>query len=299
MKLGFSLPTAGAWATPENQIRVARQAETLSYHSLWVFQRLLYALDPKNEYPPVPGKTWPKPFESVLDPIVTLSYVAAATSRIRLGTSVLIMPFYTPVVLAKQLATLDVLSGGRLDVGLGLGWSEDEYEAVGVPYKARGRRGDEFLRCLDMIWTQDVIEFHGEFYHVPRCRVEPKPVQKPRPPITIGGYGRTVVKRAVELADGFNGGNVPMASVAPLVREVREAAAARGKDPARLHIVCRGSYRVLETPQGPDRRDPRGHRPLRGRRPHRAVPRGQLRAGRPLARADPRRDDPEVSLDFS
>jgi probable F420-dependent oxidoreductase len=254
MKLGFSLPTAGAWATPENQIRVARQAETLGYHSLWVFQRLLYALDPKNEYPPVPGKTWPKPFERVLDPIVTLAYVAAATSRIRLGTSVLIMPFYTPVVLAKQLATLDVLSGGRLDVGLGLGWSEDEYEAVGVPYKARGRRGDEFLRCLDMIWTQDVIEFHGEFYHVPRCRVEPKPVQKPRPPITIGGYGSTVVKRAVELADGFNGGNVPMASVAPLVREVREAAAARGKDPDRLHIVCRGSYRVHDAPQGPDRR---------------------------------------------
>jgi alkanesulfonate monooxygenase SsuD/methylene tetrahydromethanopterin reductase-like flavin-dependent oxidoreductase (luciferase family) len=105
-----------------------------------------------------------------------------------------------------------------------------------------------------MIWTHDVIEFHGEFYHVPRCRVEPKPVQKPRPPITIGGYGSTVVKRAVELADGFNGGNVPMASVAPLVREVREAAAAHGKDPARLHIVCRGSYRVLDTAQGPDRR---------------------------------------------
>ncbi len=89
---------------------------------------------------------------------------------------------------------------------------------------------------------------------MPRCRVEPKPVQKPRPPITIGGYGSTVVKRAVELADGFNGGNVPMASVAPLVREVREAAAARGKDPDRLHIVCRGSYRVHDVPQGPDRR---------------------------------------------
>jgi len=123
-----------------------------------------------------------------------------------------------------------------------------------VPYRARGRRGDEFLRCLDMIWTQDVVEFHGEFYQVPRCRVEPKPLQKPRPPITIGGYGSTVVRRAVELGDGFNGGNVPMASVAPLVREVREAAVARGKDPARLHIVCRGSYRVHDRAQGPDRR---------------------------------------------
>src|SRR6266581_4339323 len=200
MKLGFSLPIAGDWATPENQVRVARQAESLGYHSLWVFQRLLYALEPRNEYPPIPGKLWPKPFERVFDPIVTLAYVAAATTRIRLGTSVLIMPFYSPVMLAKQLATLDVLSAGRLNVGLGIGWSEDEYEAVGVPFKQRGRRGDEFLRCLDTIWTQDVIEFQGEFYRIPRCRVEPKPVQKPRPPITIGGYGSTVVKRAVELA---------------------------------------------------------------------------------------------------
>jgi alkanesulfonate monooxygenase SsuD/methylene tetrahydromethanopterin reductase-like flavin-dependent oxidoreductase (luciferase family) len=147
-----------------------------------------------------------------------------------------------------------VLSGGRLDVGLGLGWSQDEYEAVGVPFKHRGRRADEFLRCLDAIWSQDVTEFHGEFYHVPRSRVEPKPVQKPRPPITIGGYGSTVVKRAVELGDGFNGGNVPMASVAPLVKEVKDAAAAFGKDPGSLHIVCRGTYRVHDTPQGPDRR---------------------------------------------
>ena len=127
-------------------------------------------------------------------------------------------------------------------MGLGLGWSIDEYEAVGVPYKARGRRADEFLRCLDAIWSNEVVEFHGEFYNVPRCKVEPRPIQKPRPPLTIGGYGSTVVKRAVTLGDGFNGGNVPMASVAPLVREVREAAAAIGKDPDKLHIVSRGTY---------------------------------------------------------
>jgi probable F420-dependent oxidoreductase len=254
MKLGFSLPTAGEWATPENQIRIARQAESLGYHSLWVFQRLLYALEPRNEYPPIPGKLWPKPFERVFDPIVTLAYVAAVTTRIRLGTSVLIMPFYSPVVLAKQLATLDVLSAGRLNVGLGIGWSEDEYEAVGVPFKQRGRRGDEFLRCLDTIWANDVVEFRGEFYRVPRCRVEPKPVQKPRPPITIGGYGSKVVKRAVELGDGFSGGNMPLTAVEPLVREVRDAASALGKDPNLLHIVCRGSYRVYDTPQGMDRR---------------------------------------------
>jgi probable F420-dependent oxidoreductase len=254
MKLGFALPTGGAWATPENVVTVAQRAEALGYNSLWVFQRLLYAMEPKNDYPPLPGQPWPKPFERAFDPIITLAYVAAATKRIRLGTSVLIMPFYQPVVLAKQLGTLDVLSGGRLDVGLGLGWSIDEYEAVGVPYKARGRRADEFLRCLDAIWSNEVVEFHGEFYNVPRCKVEPRPIQKPRPPLTIGGYGSTVVKRAVTLGDGFSGGNVPMASVAPLVREVREAAAAIGKDPDKLHIVSRGTYQVFDTPQGKDRR---------------------------------------------
>ncbi len=254
MKLGFSLPMAAPWASPDNQVRVAQAAERLGYQSLWVFQRLLYAIEPKNDYPPLPGQPWPKAFQSVYDPIVSLAYVAGATTRIRLGTSVLLMPYYTPVMLAKQLATLDIVSRGRLDVGLGIGWSRDEYEAVGVPYEHRGRRGDEFLRCLKAIWTQDVVEFHGEFYTVPRARVEPKPVQKPHPPITIGGYSSAVVQRAVTLADGFNGGNVPLDRVAPLVKELRMAAQAAGRDPSTLHVVSRGSFQVHGRPQGPSRR---------------------------------------------
>jgi probable F420-dependent oxidoreductase len=182
MKLGWALPVAGAWATPENQVRTAQHAERLGYSGLWVLQRLLYALDPKGPYPPLPNQPWPKMFESVMDPIVALAYVAGQTSRIRLGTSVLIMPYYSPILLAKQLATLDQVSNGRLDVGLGLGWSEDEFDASGVSFKQRGRRGDEFLRCLKTIWTEDVVEFHGDFYHVPRSRVLPKPRQTPHPP---------------------------------------------------------------------------------------------------------------------
>ncbi|HET7876836.1 MAG TPA: LLM class F420-dependent oxidoreductase [Methylomirabilota bacterium] len=255
MKLGFSLPTAGAWATPENQLRIARRAEELGYHSLWVFQRLLYALEPKNEYPPLPGQAWPKPFERVADPIVTLAWIAATTSRIRLGTSVLILPYYTPIMLAKQLATLDLVSGGRLHVGLGTGWSMDEYDAVGVPYRDRGRRVDEFLRCLKAIWTEDPVDFKGEFYRIPKSRIEPKPLQKPHPPITIGGYaGAAVVRRAVTLGDGFNGGNMPLADVAPVVKAVKEAARAAGRDPASLHIVCRGSFSLRATPLGKERR---------------------------------------------
>ena len=254
MKLGVALPAAGAWATPDNQVRVAQRAEALGYHSLWVFQRLLYALTPKNDYPPMPGQPWPKAFQRAVDPIVTLAYVAGATSRIRLGTSVLITAYYTPIMLAKQLATLDLVSRGRLDVGLGIGWSRDEYEASGVPYERRGKRGDEFIACLKTIWTSEQPEFHGEFYTLPRSIVEPRPVQKPHPPITIGGYGPTVIRRAVTLGDGFNGGNVPLAQVAPLVAQIKDAARAAGRDPDALHVVSRGSYLVHDAPQGVGRR---------------------------------------------
>jgi probable F420-dependent oxidoreductase len=254
MKLGVALPLAGDWATPENQITVAQRAEALGYHSLWVFQRLFYAVAPQNDYPPMPGQPWPAGFRRVSDPIVTLAYVAGATTKIRLGTSVLITAYYTPIMLAKQLATLDRVSRGRLDVGLGIGWSRDEYEASGVSYERRGRRGDEFIRCLRAIWENETSEFEGEFYRLPRSIVEPKPVQKPRPPITVGGYGPTVINRAVTLGDGFNGGNVPLAQVAPLVGQIKDAARAIGRDPESLHIVSRGAYVVYDTPQGKERR---------------------------------------------
>ncbi len=254
MKLGFSLPVAGAWATPANQVRVAQEAERLGFHSLWVLQRLLYPVVPQNEYPPMPGRAWPECFESVADPIVSLAFVAGATSRIRLGTSVLVMPYYTPVMLAKQLATLDRVSGGRLDVGLGVGWSRDEYEAVGVPFEKRGRRADEFLACLKAIWTEDPVEFRGEFYQVPRAFVRPRPVQVPHPPITVGGYGMAAVRRAVTFGDGFSGGNVPLESVAPLVQALRDAAERAGRDPARLQVVCRGTFQPFDAPRGEVRR---------------------------------------------
>src|SRR2546430_11655255 len=252
MKLGFSLPMAGSWATPQNQILVAQRAEALGYHSLWVFQRMLYPIKPQNDYPPLPGQPWPKSFERVMDPLVSLAFVAAVTSRIRLGTSVLIVPYYTPVMLAKQLATLDIVSGGRLDVGLGLGWSKDEFDAVGVPHEGRGKRADEFLRCLKAIWTEDPVEFKGEFYSVPRARVEPRPVQRPHPPITIGGYGPTVIRRAVTY-DGFNGGNVPPGQGAPLRKGIKAAGEAAGRGSPTPQIGRRRSLPRPATPHGPHR----------------------------------------------
>ena len=157
-------------------------------------------------------------------------------------------------MLAKQLASLDVLSGGRLTVGAGLGWSRDEYEAVGVPLRGRGRRMDECLRCLAAVWADGVTRFDGEFYVVPPSLVEPKPLQRPRPPILVGGYSEAAIRRAVTLADGYIGGNVPLATVAPLVRRLEEAAEGAGRDPRALQVISRGSVRLEDRPLDGERR---------------------------------------------
>ncbi len=233
---------------------MARRAEALGYDSVWVFQRLLYAKRPRNEYYGAPGRAWPEAFKSVLDPLVALTFAAAVTERVRLGVSVLLMPFYAPVVLAKALATLDVLSRGRLDVGLGLGWSEDEYEAVGASPRRRGARADEFLKVLKAVWTQEDVGFTGEFYTIPPSRIEPKPVQKPHPPLLIGGYSEGVFRRIAALADGYTAGNVPLTEVAAVIERLRSAARAAGRDPAHFSIVCRGAYRVTPESGGSGRR---------------------------------------------
>src|SRR5438270_2988547 len=256
MQLGFCLPFAGSWATPDNQVTVARRAEELGYSSLWVAQRLLYPLEPRNDYPSAPGQPWPSPFQRLVDPIVTLAHVAGATRRIRLGTATLIAVYVPPVVLAKQLATLDVVSGGRLGVGVSLGWSQDEYEACGVPFRERGARLDEYLRCLQALWGDDPVEFSGRFYTVPRSVFRPKPHQRPRPPILVGGYAPATVRRAAALGDGYLGGNVPLARVVPLVGELRAAASSAGRDPATLRIVCRGSVRLFDQSLSDDDRRP-------------------------------------------
>ena len=254
MRLSVSLPMAGAWATPSNMVRVAQRAEALGYSSVWTISRLLYALEPRNDYPAAPGEPWPASFRSVADSIVALAFVASATERIRLATGVINPLFYSPVMLAKQLATLDVVSAGRLTVGVGLGWSEDEFESVGTPFRERGRRLDEFLECMNLIWTQDEIEYHGAFYDVPRSVVEPKPLQRPHPPVLVGGYADAAFRRAVTLGDGYVAGNIPLAETAPLVAKVADAAEQAGRDPSSLLVVSRGRVELTEGPRGADRR---------------------------------------------
>jgi probable F420-dependent oxidoreductase len=237
VKIGFGLPMSGSWATPTNVRHVARRAEELGYHELWSFQRLLSAVD----------GSWGEMYRSVLDPLTALGFAAAVTSRIRLGVAVVNLPFVSPVLLAKQAATVDILSDGRLDLGLGLGWSDEEYVASGASKKDQGRRADEFLSTLKTLWTDDVVNVDGEFYRIPAARAEPKPVQRPHPPILLGGTAAPALRRAGRLADGWvSSSRADLTVIGDSVRIVKDAATEAGRDPATLRFVCRGAVKIRE-----------------------------------------------------
>ena len=197
LKFGITLPQLGNQATRENLIRYAKMSEESGFDSVWVLERLLWPVNPQSPYPATPDGSLPSAYQSVLDPLDTLSFVAANTDKISLGTSVIDALFHTPVVLGKRFATLDVLSEGRAICGLGIGWSKDEYQASNIPFKNRGKREDEFIQILKRIWTEDVVEFKGEYYTIPPSKIGPKPVQKPHIPIFIGGFTPNTFSRIV------------------------------------------------------------------------------------------------------
>jgi len=168
MRIGFALPNIGPVATPEAVIAVAERAEALGHDSLWTIERLLYPVKPQRPYPVTADGSLPEVYKHALDPLESLTFAAARTRKIALGTSVLDIPYYNPVMLARRLTTLDFLSQGRVRVGLGLGWNKDEVDATGADFKQRGAMADEFLQVLKAIWTTNPVEFHGNFYQIPK-----------------------------------------------------------------------------------------------------------------------------------
>lgn len=240
MKMGFAVPVSGSWATPERQQHIARRAEDAGYDSIWTFQRLLYPAEPE-------GARWKEAYRSVQDPLVTLAYLAGHTSRVRLGVALLNMPFFSPAVLAKQLATLDIASGGRLDTGLGIGWAKEEYAAAGATYAKRGRRAEEFLRALEALWTEKIVDFHGDFYEVPAARMEPKPLQRPHPPMILGGGSDAALRRAGRLTQGWmSGSGADLSTIGEAIATVKDGAREAGRDPEKLRFVCRGVVRIRD-----------------------------------------------------
>jgi probable F420-dependent oxidoreductase len=235
MRIGVGAPISGAWAGPENLARVAEEAEGLGYASLWTLQRLLVGTD--QDLHPV--------YHSVLDPITALAFAAARTSRIRLGVGVINLPFVPPAYLAKQAATLDVLSNGRLDLGLGVGWSPAEFTASGASTARRGPRTVEYVQVLRTLWADEVSGFDGEFYTVPPSRMLPKPVQQPAPPVILGGGVPAALQRAGRIADGWiSSSGADLTRLADDIALVREGAEEAGKDPAAVRVIVRGVVRV-------------------------------------------------------
>ena len=243
MRIGFGAPVAGAWATPFSLSNFAGRAEEAGYATLWTFQRLL-----------VPEGSGMDPvYRSVLDPMVALGYAAAVTSRIRLGVAVLNLPFVSPAYLAKQATTVDVLSGGRLDLGLGIGWMPEEFTITGASTARRGARTEEFLAVLRTLWDDGVSSFDGEFYTIPAGRQDPRPVQRPGPPVLLGGMSRAAMERAGRLADGWiTSSRADLSAIGEAVAVIREAASAAGRDPEAVRIVCRGVVQAGTEAKGPD-----------------------------------------------
>jgi len=197
MKVGITLPNLGPQATRENVLQTASQAEKEGFDSVWTITRILWPLNPQSPYSGTPDGSLPIEYQNVLDPLDVLVHVAANTSNIALGTSVVDMFYYTPIMLAKRLATLDVLSQGRVICGLGVGWSKDEYQASNIPFMNRGERALEFLQVLK-IWTDDIVEFKGKYYDIPASKIGPKPFQKPHIPIYLGGFSSNTFLRIVK-----------------------------------------------------------------------------------------------------
>jgi probable F420-dependent oxidoreductase len=249
MKVGILLPHVGENATRESVLYIAKQAEGEGLDSIWAIERLLWPVKPQTPYGGIPNAPIPVEYQNVLDPLDTLTYLAANTDRISLGTSIIDMLLHNPVVLARRFATLDVLSGGRVIAGFGLGWSKDEFDVSGIPFRHRGARADEYLQVLKRIWTDDVVEFRGQFYNIPASKIGPKPVQKPHPPILLGGFSPNTFSRVVNHANGW----LPIAGFGPLeqleqaISGLREASRKANKNPSDIRVVVLSYPNVLDS----------------------------------------------------
>lgn len=241
LKVGISLPQAGPQATKENILYMAKTVENEGFDSVWTFERLLWPINPQTPYPVTSDGSLPQEYQIMLDPLETLSFLSAHTNKISLGTSVLDMLFHNPVILARGLASLDVFSEGRVISGFGIGWSKDEYQASNIPFNNKGRRADEYVKVLKKIWTDEDVEFKGQFYNIPKSKIGPKPVQKPHIPIYLGGFSSNALRRIVENDlngwVGIIGGIAPFGYVQSVIDNFRNEITKANKNTSNFKIV--------------------------------------------------------------
>jgi probable F420-dependent oxidoreductase len=244
MKFGIAFANIGPNASPDGAVAFAQAAEAAGFESLWTVEHVVVPSGYASAYPYAPSGRMPGPEESPIpDPLIWLAYLAAATSSIHLATGILIVPQRNPVVLAKELATLDQLSRGRLELGIGVGWLEEEFDAIGVPFAARGRRTDDYIAAMRALWTQEKASHHGEFVDFTDCILAPKPAQG-SVPVHVGGHTDVAAKRAGRLGDGFFPARGDHAELDRLFTLVRDTAKEHGRDATKIEMSTGGNGAV-------------------------------------------------------
>jgi probable F420-dependent oxidoreductase len=225
--------------TAEYAAGFGRLVEELGFESLWPVEHVVMPAEYTSRYPYDPSGRMPIPDAAIPDPLIWNTWIAASTSRLVLGSAMVILPQRNPVVLAKELATLDVLSRGRLVLGVGLGWLREEADAVGTDFGVRGRRADEYIEAMRALWTQQVASFHGESVHFDAVKCNPLPTRSI--PIHIGGHTPAAARRAGRLGDGFLPLGGGPEELAPLRKIVEASAREAGRDPSAIEFTCLGT----------------------------------------------------------
>jgi probable F420-dependent oxidoreductase len=243
MKVGVQTGFSGA-TSPELIAAFGQIAEERGFHSVWVPEHVVFFRDYASHYPYADDGKIPGNPDGVMEPLTALAFVAAHTERIRLGTGVCLVPQRNPIYTAKQVADVDYLSGGRLDFGIGIGWLREEFGALGVPWERRADRTRECIAVMKTLWCDEISSFKGEFYDLPECMQNPKPVQSPHPPLYFGGESEPALRRVAELGQGWFGYNLtPDQLDANLNRlDVLLAEAGRGRSDVKIQASPRGRY---------------------------------------------------------
>lgn len=238
MKFGIAFANTAGWAEPAGAVEAAQLAEAAGFESIWTVEHVIFPDNYTSAYPYSPNGKMPALASTPIpDPLVWLAYIASATKTIRLATGILILPERNPLVLAKEVATLDHLSGGRVELGIGVGWLKEEFEALGIPWEARGARTDEYIEVLRALWAADHANYHGRFTNFDNVSSNPKPANG-TVPITIGGHSRAAAVRAGRYGDGFFPGKGSIAELRELFDIVRQNAADAGRDPSRIEFTA-------------------------------------------------------------
>lgn len=245
MKLGYSLPSNQGFEDPNDIVILAEKAEKLGFNSVWTSEHLFHSSYIADRLDNLP----------YYEPLSILCAVAMRTHKIRLGTTVIVLPWHDPPRLAKTVATLDLLSQGRVDLGVGVATTEDEYINLGVDFKTRGKRANEILSALQILWTEEIPEYHGEFYRYSGLKFSPKPKQKPYPPIHVGGSSMAALRRTARFGDGWHTLRQSPDDIReklPILKQLMQEA---GRDPNSLYISINAGIRFDGKPQDREPKD--------------------------------------------